>query len=103
LQMGCPHGRRTLPRAGYRNPRFDMARNVAGRRRDTATATQLDLNWNTPYRGLGEATALIVNPFVLANIYNRPTPYSIQYLLNVQPELRGITALELGYIGSLSG
>src|SRR5207245_10604952 len=28
------------------NPRFDMARNAAGRRRDEATATQLDLNWN---------------------------------------------------------
>jgi hypothetical protein len=84
------------------NPRFDMARNAAGRRRDTATATQLDLNWNTPFRGLGEATALIVNPFVLANIYNRRTPYSIQYLLNVQRELAGNTALEVGYIGSVS-
>ncbi len=84
------------------NPRFDMARNAAGRRRDTATATQLDLNWNSPFRGLESATALIVNPFVLANIYNRRTPYSIQYLLNVQRELGGDTALELGYIGSVS-
>src|SRR5437870_2376781 len=83
------------------NPRFDMARNAAGRRRDEATATQLDLNWNTPYRGLGEATAL-VNPYVLANIYDRRTPYSIQYLLNVQRELGGNTALEVGYLGSVS-
>src|SRR2546425_2788312 len=79
-----------------------MARNAAGRRRDEATATQLDLNWNTPYRGLGSATALIVNPYVLANIYDRRTPYSIQYLLNVQRELGGNTALEVGYIGSVS-
>jgi len=84
------------------NPRFDMARNAAGRRRDEATATQLDLNWNTPYRGLGEATALIVNPYGLANIYDRRTPYSIQYVLNVQRELGGDTALEVGYIGSVS-
>src|SRR5215510_1763579 len=28
------------------NPRFDMARNLAGRRRDESTPTQLDLNWN---------------------------------------------------------
>jgi len=83
------------------NPRFDMARNAAGRRRDDATATQLDLNWNTPYRGLG-AAALIVNPYVLANIYDRRTPYSLQYLLNVQRELGGDTALEVGYIGSVS-
>ncbi len=84
------------------NPRFDMARNAAGRRRDEATATQLDLNWNTPYRGLGEATALIINPYGLANIYDRRTPYSIQYVLNVQRELGGDTALEVGYIGSVS-
>src|SRR5262245_50243747 len=84
------------------NPRFDMARNAAGRRRDEATATQLDLNWNTPYRGLGEARALIVNPYGLANIYDRRTPYSIQYVLNVQRELGGDTALEVGYIGSVS-
>src|SRR5262245_43612883 len=84
------------------NPRCDLARNVAGRRRDEATATQLDLNWNTPYRGLGEATALIVQPYGLANIYDRRTPYSIQYVLNVQRELGGDTALEVGYIGSVS-
>src|SRR5262245_46076463 len=58
------------------NPRFDMARNAAGRRRDGATATQLDLNWNSPFRGLESPTALIVTPFVLANVYNRRTPYS---------------------------
>jgi len=84
------------------NPRFDMARNAAGRRRDTATATQLDLNWNTPFRGLGSSTPLIVTPYGLANIYDRRTPYSIQYLLNVQRELGGDTALEVGYIGSVS-
>ena len=84
------------------NPRFDMARNAAGRRRDGATATQLDLNWNSPFRGLESPTALIVTPFVLANIYNRRTPYVIQYLLNVERELGSNTALEVGYIGSVS-
>ena len=39
---------------------------------------------------------------MLAAIYNRRSPYSIQYLLNVQRELGGDTALELGYIGSVS-
>ena len=79
-----------------------MARNVAGRRRDEATADQLDLNWNSPFRGLGSGAALIVNPYVLANIYDRRTPYSLQYVLNVQRELGGDTALEVGYIGSVS-
>jgi len=84
------------------NPRFDMARNLAGRRRDDATPDTLDLTWNAPFRGLGGTTVLIAQPYVLANIYNRRTPYSIQYLLNVQRELGGDTALEVGYIGSVS-
>src|SRR5438093_13444671 len=87
------------------NPRFDMARNLAGRRRDIATPGNIDLTWNLPFRGLGagpNGTDLLPQPYGLANIYNRRTPYSIQYLLNVQRELGGDTALEIGYIGSVS-
>jgi hypothetical protein len=83
------------------NPRFDMARNLAGRRRDEATADLIDLTWNQPFRNLG-GTVQINNPYVLANIHGRRTPYSFQYLLNVQRELGGSTALEVGYIGSVS-
>ncbi len=87
------------------NPRFDMARNLAGRRRDIGTPAIIDLTWNVPFRGLGagpNGTDLVPQPYGLANIYNRRTPYSIQYLLNVQRELGGNTALEIGYIGSVS-
>src|SRR5437667_4287832 len=69
------------------NPRFDMARNLAGRRRDIATAAINDLTWNTPFRGLGagpNGTDLLPQPYGLANIYNRRTPSSLQSLLNVQ-------------------
>jgi hypothetical protein len=83
------------------NPRFDMARNLAGRRRDEATPDLIDLTWNRPFRALG-GTVLITNPYVLGNIYERRTPYSVQYLLNIQRELGGDTALEVGYIGSVS-
>jgi hypothetical protein len=87
------------------NPRFDMARNLAGRRRDLATPGNIDLTWDSPYRGLGagpNGIDLIAQPYGLANIYNRRTPYSIQYVLNVERELGGNTALEIGYIGSVS-
>ena len=84
------------------NPRFDMARNLAGRRRDIGNPANIDLTWNAPFRGLGGPTVLIPQPYGLANIYNRRTPYSIQYLLNVQRELGGDTALEIGYLGSVS-
>jgi len=84
------------------NPRFDMARNLAGRRRDIANPANIDLTWNAPFRGLGGTTVLIPQPYGLANVYNRRTPYSIQYLLNVQHELGGDTAIEIGYLGSVS-
>jgi len=86
------------------NPRFDMARNLAGRRRDIATPGIIDLTWNSPFRGLGAGPngTDLLQPYGLANIYKRRTPYSIQYLLNVQRELGGDTAIEIGYIGSVS-
>jgi hypothetical protein len=87
------------------NPRFDMARNLAGRRRDIATAAINDLTWSAPFRGLGagpNGTDLLPQPYGLANVYNRRTPYSIQYLLNVERELGADTALEIGYLGSVS-
>src|SRR5262249_10117644 len=82
------------------NPRFDMARNLAGRRRDEATPTQLDLNWNSPFRHLGGAVQ-INNPDVLGNIFGRRTPYVMQYMLNVQRELANNLLFEVGYLGSL--
>src|SRR5262249_54693900 len=80
---------------------LDMARTLAGRRRDAATPGVIDLTWDAPFRGLGGTTFVIPQPYVLANIYNRRTPYSIQYLLNIERELGGDTALEIGYIGSV--
>ncbi len=81
------------------NPRFDMARNFAGRRRDESSADFPDLNWNAPFRNLG-GTVQVNNPYVLGNIYKRRTPYSMQYLFNVQHQLDQNTVLEVGYIGS---
>jgi hypothetical protein len=83
------------------NPRFDMARNLSGRRRDEATPDLIDLTWAAPFRNLG-GTVQINNPFVLGNINARRTPYSIQYLLNVQRELGNNLLIEFGYLGSVS-
>jgi hypothetical protein len=82
------------------NPRFDMARNLAGRRRDESTPTQLDLTWNSPFRNLG-STVLVSNPYVLGNIFGRRTPYITQYMLSVQRELMNNLLLEVNYLGSV--
>ena len=92
------------------NPRFDMARNLSGRRRDNTLLLTPDLTWEQPFRGVGSANDCGVAPplvcltyvYVLGNMPDRKTPYMFQYLFNVQRELGGSTALEVGYLGSRS-
>jgi hypothetical protein len=91
------------------NPRFDMARNAAGRRQDTSDPLLLNLNWSAPFFGSG-ANACGVQPplvcvsnhYVLGNMYDRKTPYMMQYVFNIQRELGRATAVEIGYLGSRS-
>jgi hypothetical protein len=93
------------------NPRFDMARNLSGRRRDNPVLLAPDLTLDAPFRG-GSGTAnacgvapplvCLENVYVLGNMPDRKTPYMFQYLFNVQRELGGSTALEVGYLGSHS-
>jgi hypothetical protein len=94
------------------NPRFDMARNLSGRRRDNTLLLTPDLTWDVPFRGSGAGTSndcgvapplvCLTNVYVLGNMPDRKTPYMFQYLFNVQRELGGSTALEVGYLGSRS-
>jgi hypothetical protein len=92
------------------NPRFDMARNLSGRRRDNTLLQTPDLTFQQPFRGVGTANdcgvapplVCLTNVYVLGNMPNRKTPYMFQYLFNVQRELGASTALEVGYLGSQS-
>jgi Carboxypeptidase regulatory-like domain/TonB-dependent Receptor Plug Domain len=92
------------------NPRFDMARNLSGRRRDNTLLLTPDLTLDVPFRGVGSANdcgvapplVCLTNIYVLGNMPDRKTPYMVQYLFNVQRELGGSTALEIGYLGSRS-
>jgi hypothetical protein len=92
------------------NPRFDMARNLSGRRRDNTLLLTPDLTWDVPFRGVGTANdcgvapplVCLTNVYVLGNMPDRKTPYMWQYLFNVQRELGSSMALEVGYLGSRS-
>ena len=90
------------------NPRFDMARNAAGRRQDTSDQF-FDQNWNAPFVGSGTnpcgvqpPIVCISNHYVLGNDFDRTTPRMLQYLFNVQREIGGSSAIEIGYLGSRS-
>jgi len=83
------------------NPRFDMARNLAGRTRFEADSTHL-YTFQTAFTGLAGAKAVVPAPYSFANKYDRHTPYTVQWLLNVQRELGGGTVAEFGYEGNQS-
>jgi hypothetical protein len=81
------------------NPRFDMARNLAGRTRFESLGNTL-YTFDTAFVGLAGAVANVPTPYSFANEYNRRTPRTMMYMLNVQYELPGNQLLELGYVGS---
>lgn len=84
------------------NPRFDMARNLAGRLRANPNPQFPDLFWQNSLASIAGGTANVVGPYTFANPYNRRTPRTFQYLLNLQREFGQNLTLEVGYLGSTS-
>ena len=84
------------------NPRFDMARNLAGRLRDNSSAALPNLTWNNALASIAGGVANVFRPYTFANPYDRRTPYTIQFMTNVQRELPGNSVFEVGYLGSVS-
>lgn len=84
------------------NPRFDMARNLAGRLRDNSNSLFPNLRWPNALASIAGGIANVPRPYTFANPYDRRTPYSVQYVMNVQRELGNGTLFEIGYLGSVS-
>ncbi len=84
------------------NPRFDMARNLAGRLRFNSSPQIPNLNWSNALASIAGGVANVPTPYTFANPYDRRTPYTIQYMLNVQRELPKGILFEIGYLGSVS-
>jgi hypothetical protein len=80
---------------------FDMARNIAARV-DLTTTPALPITWSNAIPGGSGTTVQVPPPFAWAASYNHATPYTMQYLLNVQRQLGGNWSLEVGYLGSQS-
>jgi len=84
------------------NPRFDMARNLAGRLRDNSRTDFPQLTWANALGSIAGGVANVFRPYTFANPYDRRTPITAQYMFNVQRELPSQTLLEIGYLGSVS-
>ena len=84
------------------NPRFDMARNLAGRLRDNSKTDFPHLNWGNALASIAGGVANVFRPYTFANPYDRRTPYATQFMANVQRELPQNILVEAGYLGSVS-
>ncbi len=84
------------------NPRFDVARNAAGRTRNDDNPDFPAETWADGAAGLSGSVANIVTPQAFSNKFDRRTPYSIQWVFNVQRELSKDMSFEAGYLGSVS-
>jgi hypothetical protein len=84
------------------NPRFDMARNLAGRLRDNSKTDFPNLNWSNALASIAGGVANVFRPYTFANPYDRRTPFTNQFMANVQRELPQNMVLEVGYLGSIS-
>lgn len=80
---------------------FDMARNIAARV-DLTTTPALPITWSNAIPGGSGTVVQVPPPFAWAAAYDHATPYTIQYLLNVQRQLSANWSLEVGYLGSQS-
>jgi hypothetical protein len=84
------------------NPRFDVGRNAAGRTRNDDNPDFPSETWQNGASGLAGSVANILTPQAFSNKFDRRTPYSMQWVANVQRELAGNLTVEAGYVGSIS-
>jgi hypothetical protein len=84
------------------NPRFDVARNAAGRTRNDDNPDFPSETWLNGASALNGSVANILTPQAFSNKFDRRTPYSMQWVLNVQRELGRDLSFEAGYLGSAS-
>ena len=61
-----------------------------------------NLTWANALASVAGGVANITAPYAFENKYDRRTPYSFEYLLNIQRELGHNWVVEAGYLGSIS-
>jgi hypothetical protein len=84
------------------NAVFDMSRNIAGRFRVNSSNGVPTLFWSNALAAGSGATAKVTTPYAFVDAYSHRTPYTMQYLANVQRQLGETLVLEVGYLGSVS-
>ncbi len=78
---------------------FDLSRNLAGPREARADNNFPELTLNSPFLNTGSLVT-VATPSILGIQVDRRTPYTIEYMMNIQRQLTKDTVLEVGYLGS---
>jgi hypothetical protein len=81
---------------------LDATRNLTGSEVVTGSTTFPNLTLTNPFQIQNGVVPVVNTPKILGIQVDRKTPYTIQYLFNVQRELSTNTALEIGYMGNES-
>ncbi len=84
------------------NAVFDMARNIAGRFRINSDVGTPTLFWSNALSAGNSSTAQVTDPYAFVDAYSHRTPYTMEYLLNIQRQFGNSLVIEAGYLGSLS-
>ena len=84
-QVGNPHGRRHVLQPGHRQPALRHGAQYRGPHPVNAELYYPTV-WSNALADISGGTANIPSPYAFANQYDRRTPYTMQYLFNVQRE-----------------
>ncbi|PYS09350.1 MAG: hypothetical protein DMG17_27125 [Acidobacteria bacterium] len=81
---------------------FDLGRNLGTRVTLTSDIGNPSLVWSNAIPGGNGAIAQLPPPYAYSDAYDHATPYTMQYMLNIQRQFGPNWALETGYLGSES-
>jgi hypothetical protein len=81
---------------------FDLARNLAVRNSNISTTGQGNVTYDSAFPSTSGATVSVGAPYAYSDNPLHHTPYSMQYLFNIQRQLGATWSVEAGYLGSVS-
>ncbi|MBV9742352.1 MAG: TonB-dependent receptor [Acidobacteriia bacterium] len=84
------------------SPYFDLARNLAARVSTIAQTGAANIGYNNAFPSTSGLTVPVGAPYAYSDNPLHHTPYTLQYLFNIQRQFGQDWSVEVGYLGSVS-
>ena len=81
---------------------FDLGRNLAVRNSNIATTGLANVTYDNAFPSTSGLTVPVGPPYAYSDNPNHHTPYTMQYLFNIQRQFGASWSVEAGYLGSVS-